>query len=237
MPGFGTLLNAAAIVLGGLLGLMFRSKLSATLQENLVRAVALCCLFIGIEGTIEQTMTIVENGLRAQGTMMAMGSLIVGTLIGSWMGIESGIVRFGQWLKLKTGSDKDQQFVSAFVTTSLTVCIGAMAVVGAIKDGIAQDYSILAAKSVLDFVFVMAFAATLGKGCLFSAIPVAIFQGLVTILSTFIEPYLTAQAVSNLSLVGSMMIFCVGVNIIWETKFRVADMLPALLIAVVWSAF
>ncbi len=237
MPGFGTLLNAAAIVLGGLLGLMFRSKLSAALQENLVRAVALCCLFIGIEGTIEQAMTIVENGLRAQGTMMAMGSLIVGTLIGSWMGIESGIVRFGQWLKLKTGSDKDQQFVSAFVTTSLTVCIGAMAVVGAIKDGIAQDYSILAAKSVLDFVFVMAFAATLGKGCLFSAIPVAIFQGLVTILSTFIEPYLTAQAVSNLSLVGSMMIFCVGVNIIWETKFRVADMLPALLIAVVWSAF
>lgn len=237
MPGFGTLLNAAAIVLGGLLGLMFRSKLSAALQENLVRAVALCCLFIGIEGTIEQTMTIVENGLRAQGTMMAMGSLIVGTLIGSWMGIESGIVRFGQWLKLKTGSDKDQQFVSAFVTTSLTVCIGAMAVVGAIKDGITQDYSILAAKSVLDFVFVMAFAATLGKGCLFSAIPVAIFQGLVTILSTFIEPYLTAQAVSNLSLVGSMMIFCVGVNIIWETKFRVADMLPALLIAVVWSAF
>ena len=237
MPGFGTLLNAAAIVLGGLLGLMFRSKLSAALQENLVRAVALCCLFIGIEGTIEQAMTIVENGIRAQGTMMAMGSLIVGTLIGSWMGIESGIVRFGQWLKLKTGSDKDQQFVSAFVTTSLTVCIGAMAVVGAIKDGIAQDYSILAAKSVLDFVFVMAFAATLGKGCLFSAIPVAIFQGLVTILSTFIEPYLTAQAVSNLSLVGSMMIFCVGVNIIWETKFRVADMLPALLIAVVWSAF
>lgn len=237
MPGFGTLLNAAAIVLGGLLGLMFRSKLSAALQENLVRAVALCCLFIGIEGTIEQAMTIVENGLRAQGTMMAMGSLIVGTLIGSWMGIESGIVRFGQWLKLKTGSDKDQQFVSAFVTTSLTVCIGAMAVVGAIKDGIAQDYSILAAKSVLDFVFVMAFAATLGKGCLFSAIPVAIFQGLVTILSTFIEPYLTAQAVSNLSLVGSMMIFCVGVNIIWETKFRVADMLPALLIAVVWSSF
>ena len=237
MPGFGTLLNAAAIVLGGLLGLMFRSKLSDALQENLVRAVALCCLFIGIEGTIEQAMTIAENGLRAQGTMMAMGSLIVGTLIGSWMGIESGIVRFGQWLKLKTGSDKDQQFVSAFVTTSLTVCIGAMAVVGAIKDGIAQDYSILAAKSVLDFVFVMAFAATLGKGCLFSAIPVAIFQGLVTILSTFIEPYLTAQAVSNLSLVGSMMIFCVGVNIIWETKFRVADMLPALLIAVVWSAF
>lgn len=237
MPGFGTLLNAAAIVLGGLLGLMFRSKLSPSLQENLVRTVALCCIFIGIEGTIEEAMTIVEGGLRTQGTMMVMGSLLFGTLIGSWLGIESGIVRFGEWLKIKTGSGRDQQFVSAFVTTSLTVCIGAMAVVGAIKDGISHDYSILAAKSVLDFVFVMAFAATLGRGCLFSAIPVAIFQGVITILATLIEPYLTEAAIDNLSLVGSMMIFCVGVNIIWGTKFRVADMLPALVIAVVWAAY
>lgn len=237
MPGLGTLLNAAAIVLGGLLGLMFRSKLSPSLQENLVRTVALCCIFIGIEGTIEEAMTIVEGGLRTQGTMMVMGSLLFGTLIGSWLGIESGIVRFGEWLKIKTGSGKDQQFVSAFVTTSLTVCIGAMAVVGAIKDGISHDYSILAAKSVLDFVFVMAFAATLGRGCLFSAIPVAIFQGVITILATLIEPYLTETAIDNLSLVGSMMIFCVGVNIIWGTKFRVADMLPALVIAVVWAAY
>ena len=83
MPGFGTLLNAAAIVLGGLLGLMFRSKLSPSLQENLVRTVALCCIFIGIEGTIEEAMTIVEGGLRTQGTMMVMGSLLFGTLIGS----------------------------------------------------------------------------------------------------------------------------------------------------------
>lgn len=237
MPGFGTLLHAAAIVLGGLLGLMFRSKLSPSLQENLVRTVALCCIFIGIEGTIEEAMTIVEGGLRTQGTMMVMGSLLFGTLIGSWLGIESGIVRFGEWLKVKTGSGKDQQFVSAFVTTSLTVCIGAMAVVGAIKDGISHDYSILAAKSVLDFVFVMAFAATLGRGCLFSAIPVAVFQGVITILATLIEPYLTEAAIDNLSLVGSMMIFCVGVNIIWGTKFRVADMLPALVIAVIWAAY
>lgn len=237
MPGLGTLLNAAAIVLGGLLGLLFRSRLSQALQENLVRAVALCCLFIGIEGTLEQAMIIADGGLKAQGTMMAMGSLILGTLLGSWLGIESGIVRFGEWLKIKTGSGKDQQFVSAFVTTSLTVCIGAMAVVGAIKDGISHDYSVLAAKSVLDAVFVMAFAATLGKGCLFSAIPVAVFQGVVTVLSTLIEPFLTPQAIGNLSLVGSMMIFCVGVNIIWGTKFRVADMLPALVLAVVWAAF
>lgn len=237
MPGLGTLLNAAAIVAGGLIGLLFRSKLSPTLQENLVRAVALCCLFIGIEGTLEEAMQLAEGGLKTQGTMMVLGAFVLGTLVGSWMGIEAAVVRFGQWLKFKTGSGEDAGFVSAFVTTSLTVCIGAMAVVGAIKDGIAGDYSILAAKSVMDCVLVMAFAATLGKGCIFSAIPVVLFQGSITILSSFIEPYLTEQAVSNLSLVGSMMIFCVGVNILWESKFRVADMLPALVVAVVWAAF
>ena len=237
MPGFGTLLNAAAIIVGGMLGLVFRSKLSAALQENLVRAVALCCLFIGIEGALEQAMMIVEGGLKTHGTMMVLASFVIGTLIGSWLGIEAAIVKFGQWLKQKTGSETDKQFVTAFVTTSLTVCIGAMAVVGAIEDGVSHKYSILAAKSVMDCVFVMAFAASLGKGCLFSAIPVAVFQGLMTFLATVIEPYLTLQAISNLSLVGSMMIFCVGVNILWETNFRVADMLPALVVAVFWEFF
>ena len=230
MPGFGTLLNAAALIVGGMLGLVFRSKLSAALQENLVRAVALCCLFIGIEGALEQAMMIVEGGLKTHGTMMVLASFVIGTLIGSWLGIEAAIVKFGQWLKQKTGSETDKQFVTAFVTTSLTVCIGAMAVVGAIEDGVSHKYSILAAKSVT-------FAASLGKGCLFSAIPVAVFQGLMTFLATVIEPYLTLQAISNLSLVGSMMIFCVGVNILWETKFRVADMLPALGVAVFWEFF
>ena len=202
MPGFGTLLNALAIIFGGMLGIVFRSKLNAALQENLVRAVALCCLFIGIEGALEQAMSIVDGGVRMQGTMMVLASFVIGTLVGSWLGIEAQIVKFGQWLKHKTGSEADKQFVTAFVTTSLTVCIGAMAVVGAIEDGISHEYSILAA-----------------------------------FLATLIEPYLTPQAISNLSLVGSMMIFCVGVNIIWETKFRVADMLPALVVAVVWEHF
>ena len=237
MPGFGTLLNALAIIFGGMLGIVFRSKLNAALQENLVRAVALCCLFIGIEGALEQAMSIVDGGVRMQGTMMVLASFVIGTLVGSWLGIEAQIVKFGQWLKHKTGSEADKQFVTAFVTTSLTVCIGAMAVVGAIEDGVSHKYSILAAKSVMDCVFVMAFAASLGKGCLFSAIPVAVFQGLMTFLATVIEPYLTLQAISNLSLVGSMMIFCVGVNILWETKFRVADMLPALVVAVFWEFF
>ena len=237
MPGLGTLINVAAIVVGGLLGLLLRSRLSDELQQNLVRVVALCTLFIGIQGTLEQAIVLSEGAVKMQGTMMAMGSLIAGTLIGSWLGIEKAIVRLGEWLKAKSGSGDDRQFVTAFVTTSLTVCIGAMAVVGSIRDGIDHDYSVLAAKAILDAVFVMAFSASLGRGCIFSAVPVAVFQGTMTLLAALIAPFLTPAALGNISLVGSMMIFCVGVNIIWGTKFKVADMLPALVIAAAWAAF
>ena len=237
MPGLGTLINVAAIVVGGLLGLLLRSRLSDELQQNLVRVVALCTLFIGIQGTLEQAIVLSEGAVKMQGTMMAMGSLIAGTLIGSWLGIEKEIVRLGEWFKAKSGSGGDRQFVTAFVTTSLTVCIGAMAVVGSIRDGIDHDYSVLAAKAILDAVFVMAFSASLGRGCIFSAVPVAVFQGTMTLLAALIAPFLTPAALGNISLVGSMMIFCVGVNIIWGTKFKVADMLPALVIAAAWAAF
>ena len=144
---------------------------------------------------------------------------------------------FGVWLRRKTKSEGDNRFLEGFLTTSFTVCIGAMAVVGSIRDGVYGDYSVLTAKAVLDAVLVCVMTASLGKGCIFSAIPVVLFQGGVTLLSAFLEPVLTEQAVANLSLVGSMLIFCVGVNLIWEKKIRVANLLPTIIVAVVWALF
>ena len=144
---------------------------------------------------------------------------------------------FGVWLRRKTKSEGDNRFLEGFLTTSFTVCIGAMAVVGSIRDGVYGDYSVLTAKAVLDAVLVCVMTASLGKGCIFSAIPVVLFQGGVTLLSAFLEPVLTEQAVANLSLVGSMLIFCVGVNLIWEKKIRVANLLPPIIVAVVWALF
>ena len=143
--------------------------------------------------------------------------------------------QFGCWLKIKTGSEGDTSFVDGFVTASLTVCIGAMAVVGSIQDGINGDYSILAAKAVLDLIIVMIMTASMGKGCIFSAIPVAIFQGAITLLAGLLEPLMTEQALHNLSLTGSVMIFCVGVNLVWGKKIKVANLLPTLVVAVVWA--
>ena len=235
MIGLGTLINVGGILLGGLLGALFGKAINVRIQETIMKATGLCVIFLGIGGAIEKMMTVTESGLTSGGTMMIIGSFAIGSLIGEILNIEKHLEHFGEWLKEKTKNDRDTKFVDGFVNTSLTVCIGAMAVVGAIQDGIAGDYSILAAKAVLDLIIVIIMTTSMGKGCIFSAIPVAIFQGCITILSRFIEPWMTEQALVNLSLTGSMLIFCVGVNLIWEKKFKVANILPTIVIAVLWA--
>lgn len=165
--------------------------------------------------------------------MTLIASLVLGALIGEIINIEAAMERFGTWLRKISHSEGDGGFVGGFVNASLTVCVGAMAVVGSIQDGILGYHSTLFAKAVLDLIIVMVMTAASGKGCIFSAIPVAIFQGTITALSKLLEPVMTQHALDNLSLVGSVMIFCVGVNLVWEKKFRVANMLPGLVLAVV----
>lgn len=134
---------------------------------------------------------------------------------------------------MKTGNSRENLFVEGFVTASLTICIGTMAVVGAIQDGVFGDPSTLILKAVLDMLIVCVMTASMGKGCIFAAIPVGIFQGVITVLARAIQPFMTEKVMSNLSLTGSILIFCVGVNLIWEKKLKVANMLPAIVAAVV----
>ena len=165
-------------------------------------------------------------------SMFIVLCIVIGTIIGELIRIEDGFERFGAWLKIRTGNAKDARFVDAFVTASLTVCIGAMAIVGAIQDGVAGDYSTLAVKSVLDFIIVAVMTSSMGKGSAFSAIPIFLFEGSITLLARLIAPFMTQAAIANLSLIGSILIFCVGINLVWGKKVRVANMLPAVLLAV-----
>ncbi len=235
MIGLGTIVNAGAIILAGIFGILFGGILKEEVQKTLMAATGLCVLFIGIGGTLKEMLSISEGELSSGGSMMMIGCFAAGSLIGEWIDIERRMEQFGSWLKVKTKSEGDSYFIEGFVTASLTVCIGAMAVVGAIQDGISGDYSLLAAKAVLDFIIIFIMTSSLGKGCLFAAIPVALFQGSVTLLARLIEPLLTERALSNLSLTGSMLIFCVGVNLIWGKKIKVANMLPTMVFAVVWA--
>ena len=237
MFGLGTIINMAAILVGGLMGRLVGKAIPKRVQDMLYMLCGVSTLFIGIGGAM-QHMLIVENGvLNTQGTMMMLLSLTVGALIGEWIDLEKRLEQFGGWLKRKTGNAGDASFIDAFVTASLTVCIGAMAIVGAIQDGMEGDISVLAAKSVLDFVIICVMAASMGKGCIFSLIPVGILQGSVTALSVVLKPIMTQDALSNLSYVGSVLIFCVGLNLVWGKKVKVANMLPAVVIAVIWAFF
>jgi len=232
MVGIGTVINTSAILAGGLLGALFGRVLHDSAQDTLTKICGVSTLFIAVSGALEE-MLHVENGtIVSSGAMLLIICLAIGGLIGEVLNIEGAFERFGQWLKIKSGNARDKGFVNAFVTASLTVCIGAMAIVGSIQDGIAGDYSILATKAVLDLIIIMVMSCSMGKGAVFSAIPVAVFQGSITALAGLLRPLMTDAALSNLSLVGNVLIFCVGINLVWGKKVKVANLLPAIVAAV-----
>lgn len=232
MVGLGTIINSAAIVVGGIFGLLFGKFMKERIQDTLLKACGVCVLFIGIAGAMEGMLKISGSSLLSGRSMFIVASIALGAVVGEILNIERGFERFGEWLKVKTGNAKDKGFVNGFVTASLTVCIGAMAVIGAIRDGISGDYSILVTKAILDTIIIMVMTCSLGKGCIFSAIPVFVFQGIITALARLIKPLMTTAALANLSLVGSILIFCIGVNTVWDKRIKVANLLPSLVFAV-----
>lgn len=227
----GTIINTAGILAGGICGHLFGRVLKERHQETLTMACGVSTLFLGIAGAMQYMLH--SDSLPGGGGMLVVACLALGGLIGEIIDIERGFERFGEWLKRKTGNTKEAGFVNGFVTASLTVCIGAMAIVGAIQDGMTGDWSTLGAKAILDLIIVMVMTCSLGKGCVFSAIPVFLWEGLVTLLAGALKPVMTDLAMSYLSLVGSVLIFCVGLNLVWGKRIRVANLLPAVVLAVV----
>ncbi|WP_337471834.1 DUF554 domain-containing protein [Mitsuokella jalaludinii] len=233
-PGIGILANVAGIVAGGMLGLGCGRLISERFQKTLMMACAVAVIFLGLTGAVKEMLALDGGGLALVGTNCMLASLIGGALIGEAINIEDRMEKFGIWLRRKTGSSGDTRFVDGFVTTSLTVCIGAMGVVGSINDRLLGAPSVLFAKTVLDAVIVMIMTATLGKGCIFSALSVGIFQGAIFLAAGFLEPIMTPTALKSLSAVGDILIFCVGTNLFGLPHVRVANFLPALVIAVIW---
>lgn len=243
MVGLGTIVNAFAIIVGGLGGLITRRFLKERYQETITKAMGFAVIVMALGSTLSQMLVVKISGtedqmsaiLNTQGTMMMVISLATGALLGELFNLEHWFERSGTWLRDKTGNQGDGQFIDAFVTASLTVCIGAMAIIGAIQDGISGDHATLFAKAILDLIIIIMMTASLGKGCIFSAIPVAVFQGTITILAKQAAPLMTDMALSNITLVGNVLILCVGVNLIWPKTIRVANVLPALVIAVIFA--
>lgn len=232
MIGLGTIINSAGIVAGGIIGHFAGKLFRPEQQEALNKACGVSVIFIAIAGAMEGMLQIDGASLTSGRSMLVVLCLALGTVIGELLGIESCFERFGGWLKGRTGNAGDASFVNAFVTASLTVSIGAMAIIGSIQDGLLGDFSTLAVKSVLDFIIIAVMTSSMGKGAAFSALPVFVFEGAMTLLARLLSPVMTATAVAYLSLIGSVLMFCIGVNLVWGKKLSVANMLPSVLLAI-----
>ena len=240
MIGLGTIVNTAAVVAGGVLGLLLKNGVAKKFEAILMQALGLATVFIGAGGVLKY-MLVVENGaLATRGTMLLIFSLVIGCILGQMLDIEAQMEKLGIRLKAAVRIKNDNRFVEGFVTTSLIICVGAMAIVGAMEDGLSGDSSTLIAKAVLDFALVVILASTYGVGAMFSAIPIFVYQGAITVIAAMFGAVISDQLIAELSFVGSALIFCVGVNLVREKTFRVANMLPALLIPIVvelWRVF
>lgn len=230
MIGLGTIANTLAVIIGSGIGLMIKSGLKPRYQETIMQALGLSTLFIGVSGAMSGMLKIIDNGIETQGSMLLIGSLVFGALLGEFLNIELRLEQVGEWLKKKVHIKNDNTFVEGFVTATLVICVGAMAVVGALQDGLQGDVSTLFAKSVLDFVIVMVFASTLGVGVTFSALPLLIYQGSITLFASFLKSFLSPIVIANLSFIGSVLIFAVGVNLCFNKKIKIANLLPAMII-------
>ena len=230
MIGLGTIANTLAVIIGSGIGLMIKSGLKPRYQETIMQALGLSTLFIGVSGAMSGMLKIIDNGIETQGSMLLIGSLVFGALLGEFLNIELRLEQAGEWLKKKVHIKNDNTFVEGFVTATLVICVGAMAVVGALEDGLQGDVSTLFAKSVLDFVIVMVFASTLGVGVTFSALPLLIYQGSITLFASFLKSFLSPIVIANLSFIGSVLIFAVGINLCFNKKIKIANLLPAMII-------
>ena len=228
MIGFGTIANTIAVIIGGGIGLFLKKGIKKSLQDSLLQAMGIAVLFIGIGGTLSQMFVFKDGHLETTGTMLMIFSLLVGTLIGEIINIEAKLEKLGEFARKILHADEQSKFVDAFVTVTLVICIGAMAIIGALQDGLSGDYSLLLTKAILDGVICMVFASTMGAGVLLAALPLFIYQGLITLCASFISPYLTTAMINDICYIGNILITIIGINLTFNNiiHIRVVDILP-----------
>lgn len=247
MHGIGTIINCAAVLVGSALGLLLKNGLPERFEKTILSSIALAVMFIGIGGAVSGLVEINDGVLSTRYTMLMVLSLILGGIVGELLNIERALDGVGERIKNKLPERlAGNTFVDGFVTSSMLFCVGAMAIVGSLEDGLTGDFSILSAKSVLDGISSLLFASSLGIGVAFSAIPILLYQGGITLLAQLIKPYLEnyPSLIGQMSCIGSILIFALSINMLFGKKIKVGNLLPAMffpiifaLIKSVWPAF
>lgn len=220
----GVLINAAAVVVGGVLGTLGGRLMPEKMRQTVLGATALVSMGIGISGAI-----------GSSNQLIPILSLVIGSVIGELLHIEDGVTRAGDWLQKRFG--KSGSITEGFVTGSLVFAAGAMAVMGALESGLKNDHTILMTKSVIDMAGSVAFAGSLGIGVAFSALSVLVLEGTVTLLASLLTGVLTDAVITEISVTGSLIIIGVALNVLGLTKLRIMNMTPALLLPILLCRF
>ena len=238
MIGLGTIVNVVAVLIGATIGLIIKGGLPSRFEKTVMTAIGLATLFIGINGTLSGMLVIGEDGsISSQHTMLLIASLVIGAVIGELIDIEKHLDNLGEWCKrkFKFQGEQNATFVEGFVSSSLLFCVGAMTIVGALEDGLNGNPSMLYAKSLMDGISAIVFTASLGVGVYFSILTVIVYQGGITLLARLIQPLLSDALISQMSLVGSVLIFAIGINLIFGKKVKTGNLLPAILVPIFWN--
>ena len=234
MIGLGTIVNSTAIIAGGTAGALLKSGLPERFRDTVMQALGLSVVIIGMSGCLQGIFSINASGsLDRQFIMLMIFSLVAGGVLGELLNIEHKLENMGKWLQVRFRS-RNADFSEGFVAASLIYCVGAMAIVGSLEDGLTGCTSTLFAKAVLDGVSAIIFGTTMGIGVAFSAIPVFLYQGTLTLLAGLIRPWLTDTVILQTSLVGSVLIMAIGLNILEIKKIKVGNLLPAVFIPLVY---
>ena len=215
-----TIVNALVVIIGSMIGIAFRSKLSKRYTKTITQGLGLCVIVIGVSAAMESANMIIS-----------IVSVSIGSLIGTWLDIEGKLDHMGDCLQNRFAKDDENgNFAKGFVTASLMFCVGAMAIVGSMDAALRGDHSTIYAKSILDFVTSIFFAGTYGLGVMASALTVLVYQGAIVLLSKFVEPILTTAVITEMGAVGGVLIIGVGMNVLRREHTFIGNMLPAILI-------
>lgn len=235
MPGVGTLIDMSGIIAGGGVALAFGRLFSENMKNMMMTVCGISVFVIGITGIMQGMLTVTDGAVSVNGSIPLLISLVLGAAAGELLGIEKHIAGLGALMQRQFGRAGERSMADGFVKASMVVGVGAMAVMGPITEGLYGDHSMLIAKSLFDFVIIMVLTVPYGRGCLFAFIPVGILQGSLTLLACQAKALLTDAALSSLTTTGSVMILCLGINLIWNKEIRVANMLPMVVIGVILS--
>ncbi len=218
----GTIVNSIAIIIGSFAGIILKKGIKDDYKNTIMDGIGLSVLIIGIIG-----------GIKAQNIILIIGSIVLGSIIGEIIGIERRLNHLGDNMEKRFGKG-DSNFSKGFVTASLVYCIGAMAIVGSLESGLIGNHETLFAKSVLDGISAIIFASTLGIGVAFSAIPVFLYQGSITLLANVVKDFMTPDVINEMSAVGGILIMAIGINILEIKKIKIGNMLPSIFIPIIY---